>query len=437
VISHPTPETGPAASEPSVEELLLCEAVVFPERFPQVLHIARPEHFQEQLPRLAWETLARLRACGVAADFSMLALEVARVHSQPPAMVRAALMRAAVAVSSPAFMVSRARYIRSRASIARLGDSCAQVALESKSTPAGDAEAFARKALSKIVDDTIQAGGQDRRLEQVSTSMQELTSGEGVLPAVPSGLLDLDRITGGLWPCELSILGARPSKGKTALAVSLAINVAKKGNRTLFFSLEMDRRAVEMRVVSNMTGCNLQRLRTGQLLEDERRSIEQSHEQITSMPLLINFCPAATVQEVEELALQSLSQDTPKLIVVDYLQLMTWPRSESRTQEVSAITRALKVMAQRLECPVVALAQLNRQVEQRDNKRPRLADLRESGSIEQDADIVMLMHREDRRDRDDADPTLAEIAIAKNRNGPTGVFRLHFDETCAAFRNRL
>jgi replicative DNA helicase len=254
-----------------------------------------------------------------------------------------------------------------------------------------------------------------------------------------SGFKDLDRITAGFQPANLVIIAARPSMGKSAFALEIANHVAVDQQKPCaFFSLEMSRQEVAQRLICSRGKVDAHHIRTGKLAKDDWPRLAQACGQLESAPLYVDDTPALSLLELRARA-QTLKRREPNLglVVVDYLQLMTTGRSEeSRLQEVSSISRGLKEIAKDLDVPVVALSQLNRSPEQRHDKRPMLSDLRESGSIEQDADLVMFLYREEYYDRDDADDTkkgIAEVIIAKHRNGPIGSFNVAFISRYAKF----
>ena len=254
-----------------------------------------------------------------------------------------------------------------------------------------------------------------------------------------SGFKDLDRITAGFQPANLVIIAARPSMGKSAFALEIANHVAVDQQMPCaFFSLEMSRQEVAQRLICSRGKVDAHHIRTGKLAKDDWPRLAQACGQLESAPLYVDDTPALSLLELRARA-QTLKRREPNLglVVVDYLQLMTTGRSEeSRLQEVSSISRGLKEIAKDLDLPVVALSQLNRSPEQRHDKRPMLSDLRESGSIEQDADLVMFLYREEYYDRDDADDTkkgIAEVIIAKHRNGPIGSFNVAFISRYAKF----
>lgn len=301
------------------------------------------------------------------------------------------------------------------------------------------------------------------RAEIVRIEMQ--AEGKGV-SGVPTGYTDLDEMMGGLQPGEMVILAARPSMGKTAFSLNLAEQVAFGGRTPWsprheggeqaavgFFSLEMSREALVQRLLSSRSGINAHKIRTGDLGGDgvsTMQAWEKIHEaaaELYEAPLFIDDSPGLTILQLRAKARRMAERHELKVIVIDYLQLLTAPGAarESRQVEVSTISRQIKALARELRVPVLCLSQLNRGAEQRERNRPRMSDLRESGSIEQDADVVMLLHREAYYHKDDEewqnDPdneeklNLTELIIAKQRNGPTGVVKLTWDDSIVRFKN--
>jgi replicative DNA helicase len=271
-----------------------------------------------------------------------------------------------------------------------------------------------------------------QRISQLYESGAEVTG-------LGTGFKDLDRITAGLQPSNLVILAARPSMGKSAFALEVANHVAVDAQKPCaFFSLEMSRQEVAQRLICSRGKVDSHAIRTGRLAKDDWPRLTQACAKLETAPLFVDDTPALSLLELRART-QTLKRRQPDLalVVVDYLQLMTTGRSEeSRLQEVSAISRGLKEIAKDLDLPVVALSQLSRAVEQRHDKRPILSDLRESGSIEQDADLVMFLYRDEYYERDEADDSkkgIAEVIVAKHRNGPTGAFNVAFISRYAKF----
>lgn len=258
------------------------------------------------------------------------------------------------------------------------------------------------------------------------------------ITGLPSGLFDLDEQLSGLQPSSLIIIGARPAMGKSALALGMAAHAAiRVGRPVLYFSLEMGHLELTQRVLSGEAEVRSERLRNGKLTDEDWSRIHRTVGRLAEAPLYIDDNPNLTVMEIRAKArrLKARVGDLA-LIVVDYLQLMTGSTSaENRQVEVAEISRGLKVLARELETPVVALSQLSRNLESRSDKRPMLSDLRESGSLEQDADVVLFVYRDEVYDPDSDDQGLAELHLAKHRNGPTGTVQLAFRSSFTKFDN--
>ncbi len=236
---------------------------------------------------------------------------------------------------------------------------------------------------------------------------------------ITTGFKDLDRLTTGFQPTELTILAARPSMGKTALAGTIAYRIAKTGVGVLFFSLEQKPIDLAERVLAATSRVSSHALRLGSSTDLDIRKLEEAERNLRRVPFLIDQSPERSISQIVAITRREYRKRRVRVLIVDYLQLVApFDRREPREQQVARISRALKVLARELNIIVIALAQLNRTVENRDSKRPRLADLRESGAIEQDADLVLLLHRPEAYDSEDH-PGEAEIIVAKNRSGPT------------------
>ena len=294
---------------------------------------------------------------------------------------------------------------------------------------------------------------------------------DGKLTGVPTGLIEMDRLLGGLHPSDLLVLAARPAMGKTALACNMAFNAAvqsvddPEAERFVvaFFSLEMSAEQLATRILAEQIEVPSEKIRRGELNESDFRRLVQASQRLERTPIFIDDTPAITVTALRTRARRLKRQHGLDLVVVDYLQLLrgsAGTKSENRVQEISDITRSLKAVAKELNVPVLALSQLSRAVEQREDKRPQLADLRESGSIEQDADVVMFIFREEyylarsepSRRADESDDKfhdrveawqercnqvygLAEVIVGKQRHGPTGSIKLQFDGPTTKFSN--
>lgn len=267
--------------------------------------------------------------------------------------------------------------------------------------------------------------------------IDELHREKGKLRGVPTGYIDLDNLLGGFQRSDLIILAARPSMGKTSLALDIMRNVAVSSKVGVgIFSLEMSKDQLVDRMLSSQSDVNLFKIRTGHLKDEDFERLGEAMGVLSEAPVFIDDSAGSNIMEVRTKARRLHSEHNVGLIVVDYLQLMQGRSQENRVQEVSEISRSLKLLARELNVPVLALSQLSRGVENRPDKVPQLADLRESGSIEQDADVVMFIYREDMyKGKDSKKPNIAEIHVKKHRNGPTGQVDLFFDADKTSFKN--
>jgi replicative DNA helicase len=271
------------------------------------------------------------------------------------------------------------------------------------------------------------------RVEEMSQNPNDITG-------VPTGFFDLDRMTSGMQAGDLIVLAARPSMGKTALAINIAENVAlKEGLPVAVFSMEMGASQLAIRIVGSIGRIDQGRLRTGKLQDEEWPRLAEAVERLRTVSLSIDETPGLTPSELRASA-RRLARNCGKLglVVVDYLQLMSGSSGsdgDNRATELGEISRGLKMLAKELQCPVIALSQLNRGVEQRTDKRPMMSDLRESGAIEQDADVIMFIYRDDYYNKDSKEPGVAEIIIGKQRNGPTGTVKLTFLKPITKFES--
>lgn len=262
------------------------------------------------------------------------------------------------------------------------------------------------------------------------------------ITGVPSGFIDLDRYLGGFQKSDLIIIAARPSVGKTAFALSIARNVAVDYNIPVgFFSLEMSSQQLTLRLISSQTGIDNHKIRTGNISRNDLKTIINKINKLSNAPLFIDDSPKINLVELRAKARRLKAEHNVGLIIIDYLQLIDPPKAESREREISIISRTLKQIAKELEIPIIALSQLNRVVETRKDRRPQLSDLRESGSIEQDADVVLFIYRPEIYginiwpDTKDSTEGTAEIIVGKQRNGPTGSFRVVYLKDILRFDN--
>jgi len=358
------------------------------------------------------------------------------------------------------YLNSLAQYVPSASNIRRYAEIVRERSILRKLVTASDeiaTNAFnpQGRPVERILDEAEQKifniGEEGSRMKQGFQSMetlvvdlmdrvQEMADNPNDITGVPTGFYDLDRMTSGLQAGDLVVLAARPSMGKTAFAINIAEHVAlNEGLPVAVFSMEMGAAQLAVRVVGSIGRIDQGHLRTGKLTDEEWPRLTDAIERLRTVSLHIDETAGLTSSELRANA-RRLARRCGKLglIVVDYLQLMTGSSGgdgENRATELGEISRGLKMLAKELQCPVIALSQLNRGVEQRTDKRPMMSDLRESGAIEQDADIIMFIYRDDYYHKDSKDPGVAEIIIGKQRNGPTGAVRLTFLKPLTRFES--
>ena len=258
------------------------------------------------------------------------------------------------------------------------------------------------------------------------TKIEELSKNKGKVIGIPTGFIDLDQKTSGLHPSDFILVAARPSMGKTSFVLNIAQYAALRANvPTAIFSLEMSKDQLVQRMLSSESNVELQKIRTGELTEEEWIKLVEAAGPLSQAPIYIDDTPGISVMEMRSKARRLKMEKGLGLIVIDYLQLMSGRgRAENRQQEISEISRSLKALARELSVPVITLSQLSRAPEARTDHRPMLSDLRESGAIEQDADVVMFLYRDEYYNPDTEKKNIAELIIAKQRNGPTGTVEL-------------
>jgi replicative DNA helicase len=281
-------------------------------------------------------------------------------------------------------------------------------------------------------------------LKQVFSSLDQRFRAAGGITGVPSGFRDLDEKTAGFQPTELTILAARPAMGKTSFALSIARNcAAEHGFPVLVFSLEMSSGQLAERLLCSEAKIDSIGLRRGQLQRQDLTNMTYAADTLSKAPIVIDDTPALSLRELRASARRFMADKELRkdkefgLIIVDYLQLMQGrrDRSTSREQEISEISRGLKSLAKEIHCPIIALSQLNRSLESRPDKRPQLSDLRESGAIEQDADLILFIYRDVVYNKESEDPNVAEVILGKNRHGATGTVKTFFEGRYTRFDN--
>jgi replicative DNA helicase len=381
--------------------------------------------------------------------------DVVTVHEHLQSLGRAAdcggqayLNALAQSVPSAANIRRYAEIVRERAVLRKLIGASDEIATQAFN-PQG-------KPVTQILDEAetriFQIGEEGSRTKQGFIGIDKLVvelidrvtelheNGAEEVTGVRTGFFDLDRYTAGLQKGDLIVLAARPSMGKTSLALNIAEHVAVREELpVLVFSMEMGASQLAVRMVGSLGRIDQQHLRTGALRDDEWTRLTEAVDQLGKVSLFIDETAALNPAELRARSRRMARQfgGTLGLIVVDYLQLMSGSSGsdENRATELGEISRGLKALAKELQCPVMALSQLNRSVESRNDKRPLMSDLRESGAIEQDADVIMFIYRDDYYNKDSKEPGVAEIIISKQRNGPVGMLRLTFLKPLTRFDN--
>jgi replicative DNA helicase len=323
-----------------------------------------------------------------------------------------------------------ARIVRDRAILRRLVEAGTRITQLGYSTEGDDVQDLVNTAQAEVYAVTERDAREDYKpigllVEPLLDEIESLKSSNGSLLGIPTGFSGLDRLTNGLHPGQMVIIAARPGMGKSTLGLDFARSASVRHAMTsAIFSLEMSAKEITQRLISAESGVLLRKMRDGDLQPDDYSRIARRLESLEKAPLFIDDSPNMSLMEIRAKCRRLKQRHDLKLVVVDYLQLMSsGKRVESRQQEVSEFSRALKLLAKELEVPVVAISQLNRQAEQRKDRRPQLSDLRESGSLEQDADVVILLHRpgggEEGERPKAGDTEDAQLLVAKHRNGPT------------------
>ncbi len=338
---------------------------------------------------------------------------------------------------SAANIVAYANIVRDRSVLRQLihvGTDISDSAFNTEGRDTSDLLEHAEREVFKIAEQRQR--GQEGGFKSIKNllasavdKIETLYEQEGNITGASTGFSDFDDLTSGLQPADLIIIAGRPSMGKTTIAMNIAENVAIQGDKPVaVFSMEMPGDSLAMRMMSSLGRIDQNKVRTGKLDDDEWPRLTSAINMLAETKLFIDDTPALTPTEVRARSRRLVREHGPLgLIVLDYLQLMQSPSSgESRVQQISDISRGLKALAKELNVPVVALSQLNRNLEQRTNKRPVMSDLRESGAIEQDADLIVFVYRDEVYNEDSPDKGIAEIIIGKQRNGPLGTVRLTF-----------
>ncbi|MBX5466003.1 MAG: replicative DNA helicase [Firmicutes bacterium] len=433
------PATRLPPHSPEAEASVLGAMLLHPEAVAKAMEILEPGDFYQQAHQRIFEAMTALFQATQPVDVVMVGEELRRrgeldaVGGLPYLMELAALVPTAAHVEHYAQVIRQASLRRALIATAN------HLIVESYEGEKAPAELldYAQNALFQLT----QRGQREvvplhEVLIDAFHRLEQLYENRGKLVGLPTGFIDLDRLTAGLQASDLIVVAARPSMGKTMFCLNLARHVATREKVPVaIFSLEMSREQLALRLLSAEAEIEGHRLRSGELDERMWAQLSIALGRLGEAPIFIDDTPAISALELRAKARQLKSQHNIGLIIIDYMQLMQGRRSENRQQEISDISRSLKALARELNIPVVALSQLSRAVESRTDKRPMLSDLRESGAIEQDADVVAFLYREDYYSREAEQPDLTEVIVAKQRNGPTGTVRLLFKREIGKFFN--
>jgi replicative DNA helicase len=443
--TYPDLETTPAAQivpqSREAEEAVIGAVLINPEAYYDVASFLRADDFYIHRHRWIWETFTRLHERRVPIDFLTVNEELSQTgqlaEAGGPAYLTALINNVPTSLHAEAYgriveqTAIRRRMLSAANEIAKLAyqqDSTVETVMdEAEKAVFSISERRTTRDLQSIQEALSEYY---ERVDQLATRGEE-TYG------VPTGFIDLDHLLGGLQSSDLLIVAGRPGSGKTAFILSAAKNAAQKHKKHVaIFSLEMSNEQLVQRMIAQETGIDSQRLRSAKLEEEEWSLLAHAIEVLSDTVIFLDDTPALTPLQLRTKCRRLHMEFNLDLVLVDYLQLMSsGVRSENRVQEVSYISRNLKVLARELNVPVLAAAQLSRAVEQRADKEPILSDLRESGSLEQDSDIVMFIHRPELYEKDTLKQNIAQIKVAKHRNGPTGTIELVFRSQIAKFEN--
>jgi replicative DNA helicase len=439
--STPSPGAQIVPQSREAEEALLGSIMINPEAYYDVAEFLQGADFYIHQHRWIWEAFVHLHESRTPIDILTVTEELDQ-QGRLAEMGGAAYLTSLINnVPSSLHAIAYGRIIEQTAVRRNMLEAANKIAKLAYDEEIG---------LETVMDDAEKAvfGVSERRMTRDLEPIQEVLSDYydriGELAArpddihgVPTGFIDLDKLLAGLQPSDFLIVAGRPGMGKTGFVLSVAKNAAQTHKKHVaIFSLEMSNEQLVQRLISQETGIDSQRLRTGKLEEDEWPLFTHAIEVMSDTRIFLDDTPAITPLQLRTKCRRLHLEYRLDLVIVDYLQLMSGDtRTDNRVQEVSYISRNLKVLARELNVPVLAAAQLSRAVEQRADKRPVLSDLRESGSLEQDADIVMFIYRPEIYEDDPAKENIAEVIVSKHRNGPTGSVQLIFRKNLAKFEN--
>lgn len=436
-----TPAEKPLPHNLEAERGVLGAILINNDAFNVAAELIDAEHFFRDAHRRVFDKMVGLNERGQAIDLVTLKDELSRSNDLDEVGGPAYISALVDGVPRSTNVEYYARIVKEKATLRNLIYSASKIVATAYAAE-DDADAVLDRAgqeIFSIAEDQYRTGFVPlSALAQDSfTTIEQLQAHKGVVTGVPTGFADIDELTAGLQPADLVIVAARPSVGKTAFVLNIAQHVGTKTDCTVgFFSLEMAREALFIRMLTTEAQVDSQRFRTGLLSEVDYGRLSTAMGKLSEARVFIDDTPGLGVLEMRAKSRRLKAEHGLDLLIIDYIQLMQGRgRFENRTQEVATISRALKNLAKELSVPVVALSQLSRAPESRSDRRPQLSDLRESGALEQDADVVMFIYREEMYQETPENRNLAEIIIGKQRNGPTGNVKLAFLKQQTRFEN--
>jgi len=409
----------------------------------RVMELIRAEDFYREAHRRIFAAMVDLYQRGEPIDLVTLTetLKVKEMLDEVggPAYLAALLDSVPTALNVDHY----ARIVRSKSVLRRLIHTATRIAsqaYEASEEELGNLLDRTEQAIFEIAEDRIRPSYFPLRevIKEAFKAIEGLYERRELITGVPTGFVDLDRLTCGLQPSELAIVAGRPGMGKTAFCLNVALHAALEAKVPVaIFSLEMSREQLAVRLLCCLARVDSHRLRSGALNRQEWERLTQAAGVLFDVPIYIDDTPALSVLELRAKARRLKAEHNIGLVMVDYLQLMRCSDADTREQEISEISHSLKALAKELNIPVLAVSQLNRRVEDRQNKRPQLADLRESGSIEQDADLIAFLYRDELYNRSPDNPQrgIAEVIVGKQRNGPLGEVKLAFLDKYTRFES--
>lgn len=413
-----------------------------PDIFGDVVEILHPNDFYKNGHKLIYEAMRDIYNSGTGIDPIVVVNKLKKNEKFDELVGEQLLFDIISDVPTAANIIEYTKIVKEKATLRRLGEvgtkivELAYEGYEEVDNILDKAEGMIFK-ISENVDSKDLVSLKDV-IAQEFVRLEKVYQNKGVATGISSGFSDFDQMTSGFHPSDLIILAARPAMGKTAFALNLALNAAMKSKKgVLLFSLEMSSSQLLQRLLSIEAGIGLQKIRNGFLDPDDWGKLGLASMKLSNSEINIADLPNVNVLEIRAIARRLKAAGKLDMIIIDYLQLIKGnsTRGDNRQQEISEISRALKGIARELDIPIIALSQLSRATEQRADRRPMLSDLRESGAIEQDADMVMFLYRDDYYNEDSEDKGLTEVIIGKQRNGPVGTIKLRFFHEYTKFEN--